>query len=159
MFVTGVELQGTLRDCIKLNLYVRCGSQVLFSLKRFRSTRPDDVYDTLLKYSWEKIVPSDGYVSVTSTVDHFTVNNNMFVNVKVKDAITDKLRRETSVRPDSGPELDHTVINLFWKEDTAEVFIDTSGRTLGKHGYRKIPGKAPMLEASWPLNGIHALLS
>ena len=29
----------------------------------------------------------------------------------------------------------------------AEIFIDTSGETLSKHGYRKIPGKAPMLEA------------
>ena len=147
MFSTGVEMTGTLKDCIRLNLYLRCASQVLFSLKRFRSTRPDDVYDTLIKFPWEKIVPKDGYISVTSTVDHFTVNNNMFVNVKVKDAITDKLRRETSVRPDSGPELDHSVINLFWKEEIAEVFIDTSGRTLAKHGYRKIPGKAPMLEA------------
>jgi putative N6-adenine-specific DNA methylase len=29
----------------------------------------------------------------------------------------------------------------------AEIFIDTSGETLAKHGYRKIPGHAPMLEA------------
>jgi 23S rRNA G2445 N2-methylase RlmL len=71
----------------------------------------------------------------------------MFMNVKVKDAIADRIRRETSKRPDSGSELDYAVINLFWKEETAEVFIDTSGHTLAKHGYRKIPGKAPMLEA------------
>jgi putative N6-adenine-specific DNA methylase len=36
---------------------------------------------------------------------------------------------------------------LYWKESVAEIFIDTSGETLSKHGYRKIPGKAPMLEA------------
>jgi putative N6-adenine-specific DNA methylase len=36
---------------------------------------------------------------------------------------------------------------LFWKEENAEIFVDTSGETLAKHGYRKIPGKAPMLEA------------
>jgi putative N6-adenine-specific DNA methylase len=36
---------------------------------------------------------------------------------------------------------------LFWKEENAEVFVDTSGQTLAKHGYRKIPGPAPMLEA------------
>ncbi|MGN6248484.1 MAG: THUMP domain-containing class I SAM-dependent RNA methyltransferase, partial [Ginsengibacter sp.] len=27
------------------------------------------------------------------------------------------------------------------------IFIDTSGETLSKHGYRKIPGKAPMIES------------
>jgi putative N6-adenine-specific DNA methylase len=34
---------------------------------------------------------------------------------------------------------------LYWKDDRAEIFLDTSGETLAKHGYRKIPGKAPML--------------
>ena len=28
----------------------------------------------------------DGYFSVTSTVDHPTINNSLFANVKVKDA-------------------------------------------------------------------------
>lgn len=147
VFSTGVELEGTLADCVRINLHLRCASQVLYSLKKFRAIRPDDVYQTLSKFAWEKLIPSNGYVSVTSTVDHFTVNNNLFVNVKVKDAIADRIRAQAGERPDSGPDLDRTVIHLFWKEDHAEVFIDTSGHTLAKHGYRKIPGKAPMLEA------------
>lgn len=147
VFATGVELKGTMQDCIRLNLHLRCASQVLFSLKEFQANSPDDVYDTLIRYPWDEIIAEDGYVSVTSNVDHFTVNSDMFMNVKVKDAIADRIRREMSRRPDSGSDLDYAVINLFWKEETAEVFIDTSGHTLAKHGYRKIPGKAPMLEA------------
>ncbi len=146
LFQTGVELKGTLKDCIRLNLNLRCASQVLFSLKKFRASNPEDVYNTLIRYPWENIIPDQGYISITSNVDHFTVNSSMFMNVKVKDAIADRIRRETSKRPDSGPELDQTVINLFWKDDHAEIFLDTSGETLAKHGYRKIPGKAPMLE-------------
>ncbi|HRI79597.1 MAG TPA: class I SAM-dependent RNA methyltransferase [Cyclobacteriaceae bacterium] len=146
-FSTGVELKGTLKDCIRLNLNLRCASQVLYSLKQFRTNSPEEMYNTLIRYPWEEIIPTEGYLSVTSTVDHFTVNNNLFVNVKVKDAIADRIRRETSKRPDSGPELDRTVVHLYWKEEDAEVFLDTSGPTLAKHGYRKIPGPAPMLEA------------
>jgi 23S rRNA G2445 N2-methylase RlmL len=146
-FSTGVELEGTVNDCIRLNMNLRCASQVLYSLKEFRANSPEEVYNVLIRMPWEEIIAADGYLSVTSTVDHFTVNNNLFVNVKVKDAICDRIRRETAVRPNSGPALDKTVIHLFWKEETAEVFIDTSGETLAKHGYRKIPGKAPMLEA------------
>jgi putative N6-adenine-specific DNA methylase len=70
----------------------------------------------------------------------------MFVNVKVKDAIVDRMREKTRKRPDSGSSLDKAVIHLFWRDNRAEVFLDTSGETLSKHGYRKIPGKAPMLE-------------
>jgi putative N6-adenine-specific DNA methylase len=80
-------------------------------------------------------------------VDHFTVNNDMFINVKVKDAVADHMRREVAARPDSGSSHDKAVLHLYWKDDKAEIFLDTSGQTLAKHGYRKIPGKAPMLEA------------
>jgi 23S rRNA G2445 N2-methylase RlmL len=146
-FSTGVELQGTLADCIKLNLNLRCASQILFSLRRFRANSPDDVYREVSRYRWEELINVDDYFSITSHVDHFTVNNPLFVNVKVKDAIVDRFRNQTGKRPDSGSSLDKLVIHLYWKEEQAELFIDTSGETLAKHGYRKIPGKAPMLEA------------
>jgi 23S rRNA G2445 N2-methylase RlmL len=147
IFSTGIELKGTLNDCIKLNLNLRCASQVLYSLKSFRADNPEELYNGLLHYPWESLLQKDGYFSVTNESDNLFVNNSMFTNVKVKDAIVDRMRRETSSRPDSGAERDRAVINLYWKDNMAEVFIDTSGYTLSKHGYRKIPGKAPMLEA------------
>ena len=147
VFPTGVELAGTVNDCIRLMLNLRSASQVLYSLKAFRADNPIDVYKTVYDLPWETWIARSGYFSVTSNVDHPTVNNSLFMNVKVKDAIVDRMRKNTGTRPDSGSELDKLVIHLFWRDDNAEVFIDTSGETLAKHGYRKIPGKAPMLEA------------
>lgn len=146
-FQTGVELQGTINDCIKLNLNLRCASQVLYSLKEFKAKDADQLYSHLINYPWENVLDAEGYFSVTSNVDNPTINNELFVNVKVKDAIVDRMRKQTGKRPNSGPELDKTVIHLYWKDNQAEIFLDTSGQTLAKHGYRKIPGKAPMLEA------------
>ncbi len=146
-FATGLSLQGTLNDCIKLNLNLRCASQVLFSLKEFEADGPEAIYRTLSTIEWENIIPAAGYFSVTSTVNHPSINNSLFANVKVKDAIVDRMRNKTNTRPNSGSSLDQTVIHLFWRQEYAEIFIDTSGETLAKHGYRKIPGKAPMLEA------------
>jgi len=146
-FLTGVEIEGTVNDCIKLNLNLRCASQVHYSLKEFNVKNADDVYNKLLKIEWEKLLRPDGYFSVTSNVNHPSINNEMFVNVRVKDAIVDRFRRESGQRPDSGSAADGAVIYLYWNEEEAEVFIDTSGQSLAKHGYRKIPGKAPMLEA------------
>ncbi len=147
VFSTGVEIRGTMQDCIRLNLNLRCASQVLYSVAEFGANRPDEVYQFLVTIPWETVIASNGYLSVTSTVDHFTVNNNMFVNLKVKDAIADRIRRHADERPNSGSDLDYTVVNLYWREERAEIFFDTSGHTLAKHGYRKIPGLAPMLEA------------
>lgn len=147
IFKTGVELKGTLQDCIRLNLNLRCASQVLFSLKEFRAYNADELYKTLIDFPWEDVLEVDGYFSISSNVSNETINNPLFANVKVKDAIVDRFRNRTGERPDSGPALDRTVIHLYWKESLAEIFIDTSGETLSKHGYRKIPGKAPMLES------------
>lgn len=146
-FPTGVELNGTLQDCIRLNVSLRCASQVLYSLKSFKCHNPDELYDVVSTIQWETIFANDGYFSITSTVDHPTINNSLYANVKVKDAIVDRFRNKTNKRPDSGPQLHSTVIHLFWRDDVAEIFIDTSGETLAKHGYRKIPGHAPMLES------------
>ncbi|MBT1711087.1 class I SAM-dependent RNA methyltransferase [Fulvivirgaceae bacterium PWU5] len=147
VFQTGVELLGTVRDCIRLNLNLRCASQILYSLHEFRVNSPQELYDVVFKFPWEDIMAGEGYFSVTSNVDHFTINTPLFANVKVKDAIADRFRRNTARRPNSGPDLDQTVVHLYWKEDRGELFADTSGYTLAKHGYRKVPGKAPMLEA------------
>jgi putative N6-adenine-specific DNA methylase len=146
-FTTGVQINGTLNDCIILNLNLRCASQVLFSLKSFHCNNPDQLYEMTSQIQWESYIQKDGYFSITSFVDNKSINNSLFANVKVKDAIADRFRKKYNTRPDSGPELNKAVINLYWKEDKAEIFLDTSGETLSKHGYRKIPGKAPMMES------------
>jgi len=146
-FITGVRLTGTINDCIKLNLNLRCASQVLYKLKQFEATDADAIYKNLLDYPWENILPNPGYFSITSNVNNPTINNSMFANLRVKDAIVDRLRDQRGSRPSTGSALVGAVFNLFWKNDRAEIFIDTSGDSLGRHGYRKIPGQAPMLEA------------
>jgi putative N6-adenine-specific DNA methylase len=146
-FVTGVRIMASLNDCIRLNLNLRCASQVLYSLKQFTAVDADEVYSNLVAMSWEDLLPDPGYFSVTSNVQHPTINNSMFANLRVKDAIVDRIRDKRGTRPSTGAELTGAVVHLFWKNDDAEVFVDTSGDSLARHGYRKIPGRAPMLEA------------
>lgn len=146
-FQTGVKIHGTVADCIRLNLHLFCASQVLYSLKKFSAANADQVYQKVKDIAWEELLPLDGYFSVTSNVRNPTVNNSMFANVRVKDAIADRFRDKKGARPATGPETNAAVVHLFWKDNDAEIFLDTSGQSLAKHGYRKIPGAAPMLEA------------
>jgi putative N6-adenine-specific DNA methylase len=146
-FNTGVELQASVNECIKLNLNLRVASQVLYELKSFKAKNADELYNQLVSIAWEDLIPIDGYFSVTSNVHNETITTPLFANVKVKDAIVDRIKDKKGVRPNSGPDLNRAVIHLHWIEERAEIFLDTSGETLAKHGYRKHPGKAPMLEA------------
>ncbi len=147
VFLTGVKLKGSLSDCVHLNLRLRCASQILYSLKKFEANDPDEVYNAAKSIAWETMLPINTYFTVTSSVSNPTINNSMFANVKVKDAIVDRMRGKTGRRPNTGSDPEAAVFHLYWKEEYAELFIDTSGHSLGRHGYRKYPGAAPMLEA------------
>ncbi|QTE34944.1 THUMP domain-containing class I SAM-dependent RNA methyltransferase [Mucilaginibacter sp. P25] len=147
VFPTGVELKGTVTDTIPLNLNLRCASQILYSLKTFTARDPKELYDELVTIEWEKLIDFTGYFSVSSNVNNEHILTPLFANVKVKDAIADRIKSIKGIRPDSGPEVNKTLVHLYWQDDRAEIFLDTSGETLAKHSYRKIPGKAPMLEA------------
>lgn len=146
-FSTGVELNITLTECIKLNLNLRCASQIMYCINSFKANTPEELYNNLIQMEWEELIDFAGYFSVTSNVDNPTITTPLFANLKVKDAIVDRFREKKNIRPNSGSDNNKTVVHLYWKDDEADVFIDTSGETLAKHGYRKIPGKAPMLEA------------
>ncbi|MFS2189134.1 class I SAM-dependent RNA methyltransferase [Mucilaginibacter sp. Mucisp84] len=147
VFPTGVELKGTVTDTIPLNLNLRCASQVLYLLKTFTARDPKELYEELVTIEWEKLIDFTGYFSVSSNVNNEHILTPLFANVKVKDAIADRIKSIKGIRPDSGPEVNKTLVHLYWQDDRAEIFLDTSGETLAKHSYRKIPGKAPMLEA------------
>lgn len=146
-FQTGVELNITLTECIKLNLNLRCASQILYSIKSFKAITPDDLYNEIAAIEWEELIDFAGYFSVTSNVDNPNITTPLFANLKVKDAIVDRMKEKKGIRPNSGSDANKAVVHLYWKDADADVFMDTSGETLAKHGYRKIPGKAPMLEA------------
>lgn len=142
-----VSLQGTATDAMHLNMKLRTASQILYKLHSFPANDPEEVYQALLKYPFEELLPADCYFSVTSLVRHESVNNPMFLNLKVKDAVVDRMRAKNGKRPDTGPEHDKAVIHLYWVGDEAILYADTSGDTLARHGYRLHPGKAPLLES------------
>ncbi|SNS17829.1 putative N6-adenine-specific DNA methylase [Belliella buryatensis] len=144
---TYIELYASMNECMTLNLHLRVASHVLFEIKSFYLHHADDIYRRVKALSWEQYITETTYFSVNSHVENDSVDNPLFVNVRVKDAIVDRFRENTGIRPDTGSNYDGAVFQLFWKETQATLYINTSGETLAKHGYRKIPGKAPMLEA------------
>ena len=144
---TGLEVSASLEQCMDLNLHLRTASHVLYEIKSFYLRNADDIYRRFKAIPWEDYLDVDGYFSVNSVAENESVTTPLIVNVKVKDAIVDRFRDLKGRRPDSGSDFSGLVIQVYWKETQAIVYLNTSGETLAKHGYRKIPGKAPMMEA------------
>lgn len=143
----GIETQGTMLDAMRLNLHVRTGFRVLYLLKKGRARTPEELYRLAFSVPWETWFDSDGYVSVVSSVNHPTINDSRFANLKVKDAIVDRMVQHCGNRPDSGPDTSKAVVFLHWNEYGCAIYLDTSGDPLTRRGYRKMPWKAPMGES------------
>ena len=57
VFKTGVELLGNMNDCIKLNLHLRCASQVLFSVKEVTALSEQSIFpDKVDRAFWDDYI-------------------------------------------------------------------------------------------------------
>lgn len=142
----GVEVRGTLRDCMRLNLWVRTGHRVLFELRRMDAPGPDDLYREVKKLPWENFMANDGYFRVDAFIRDTEVNDSRFAGLRVKDAVADYFTEKTGSRPDSGPETRGVCLFLHWFGRHATLYLDTTGDPLPRRGYRKRPHSAPMQE-------------
>lgn len=142
-----VETEGTLDDCLRLNLYLSTAHRVHYLLSAFRAYQTDQLYRKVKQIAWEDYIPADSYLSVTSFVRTPSVRDHRFANVRVKDAVVDRLQDHYGRRPDSGPRTDRIVLFLYWKETHAQLYLDTSGESLTRHGYRQVSVEAPMQES------------
>src|SRR4030066_1551434 len=70
--IASVETEGSMDDAMRLNLVVRPGHRVLFFLERFKARNPDELYREVSAMKWEDLIPEEGYLCVTSTVDNPT---------------------------------------------------------------------------------------
>jgi len=144
--IAGIATEGTIEDTLRLNLMLRTGHRVLFLLKEFAARDAEALYAAVLQIAWEEHIAADGYLCVTSSVDNPSIRDSRYANVKCKDAIVDRIKEKYGQRPDSGPDQDRSVVNLYWKDDRCSLYFDTSGEPLSRRGYRKIPLTAPMQE-------------
>ena len=146
---TAIQTEGTLQDTMILNMHLRTAQRVLYQLEKLMVNTPESLYRRINSICWENLLHDSGkaaYVCVTSIADNPLITDSRFVNVKVKDAIVDRMRDKCGRRPDSGPDKDKAVVHVYWKNDQADVYLDTSGERLSLRGYRKIPLQAPMQE-------------
>jgi putative N6-adenine-specific DNA methylase len=92
------------------------------------------------------VIDPEGFLSVTSNVRNETITNSMFPNMRLKDAICDKLVEQNGKRPDAGSSTEGMVVNLHWVDNKARIYLNMTGRKLSDRGYRKMPFMAPMRE-------------
>jgi len=141
-----VHIGATLEDCHRLNLHLRTAHHTFWLLSRFRCPSLDALAKQASAFPWEELIDNDSYFTITSNIEHRTVDNSMYPNLLLKDMIVDRIKEKTGARPDTGPDRSCVVIHLVWKNDRAWIYLNTNGIRLSDRGYRKMPHNAPMRE-------------
>ena len=143
---TGVETLATTRECMLLNLRLRTAFHVLQRFADINCRNADELYSEAKRLPWDRVIDPEGFLSVTSNVRNDTITNSMFPNMRLKDAICDKLVEKIGKRPDAGSSTEGMVVNLHWVDNKARMYLNMTGRKLSDRGYRKMPFMAPMRE-------------
>ena len=145
--ISDVVTEGSMYDCMRLNLHLRTGHRVLLIISEFNAMDADRLYQRARQIPWENYLEADGHFSIDSFVRNDTIRDFRFASLKLKDAIADRFQHKTGSRPDSGKEKDQAVLFMHWVQEKVSIGLDTSGETIAKHGYRHLPWKAPVLES------------
>lgn len=143
---SSVGVRGTMRDAMRLNLWLRTAHRVLYPVAHVQAKTLDHLFAHASAVPWEDWLTPDGFFTVHGTVRNDTIRDTRLPMLRVKDAIADRLRAVHGRRPDSGAGFAGAAIFVLWRERDLRIFIDTTGDSLSRRGYRLLPGQAPMQE-------------
>ncbi len=159
--VGGVIFFGELVDGYRACLWSRVATRVQLVLARVAASDADALYEGVRGIAWERHVPPEATIAVDARGTNGELRNTAFTAQKVKDALCDRLRELRGKRPDVDPRQPDLAINVAVHPRKATVYLNLSGDSLHRRGYRQ-PGvqtAAPLKEtlaagvllaAGWP---------
>lgn len=142
----GIELPGSWRDAMKLNLHSRLAQRVLVRVAHQPYRDEHDIYTAAHDVAWEIWFTPQQTLKVEITAQHSPLKSLNFAALRVKDAICDRLRDKRGTRPDIDTARPDVRVFAHLTPDQVILYIDTSGQPLFKRGWREDKGDAPLKE-------------
>ncbi|MEN8228615.1 MAG: THUMP domain-containing protein [Bacteroidota bacterium] len=142
----GVTFYGGRALLYRANLASRLSIRVLLPLFRFEATDADTLYRRVKRYDWSLHLDNKMTFAIDPVVHSPFFNNSHFVSQKVKDAIVDRFREQTHLRPSVNKEQPELLINVHISGRLVTISLDSSGGSLHKRGYRTGAFEAPLNE-------------
>jgi putative N6-adenine-specific DNA methylase len=142
----GVQLQASWRAALQLNLHSRLGMRVLIQLAHQPYASEDDIYNAASAVAWEMWFTSKQSFRVEITAQHSPLKSLNFATLRVKDAIADRFRDKSGVRPDVDTQRPDVRVHVHLTEKMLTLYLDTTGEPLFKRGWREDTGDAPLKE-------------
>ncbi|SHI28025.1 THUMP domain-containing class I SAM-dependent RNA methyltransferase [Pollutimonas bauzanensis] len=131
---------------LRANLYSRLATRVLVEVAHGPARHEDDILDLAMDTPWERWFGAEQTLRVDTSAIRSPMQSLQYCNLRAKDGICDRLREREGARPDIDTVRPDARVHLFLDEDSATLYLDTSGESLFKRGWRLEKGEAPLRE-------------
>ena len=142
----GVALEGDPLEVMTLNLESRLAQRVLIEVAHGSYRDENDVYELAHSVAWAEWITPQHTLRVDTTAHRSPLKSLNFAALRVKDAVCDLLRDATGERPSVDTRHPDLQIVLHLGEQEATLYVDSSGESLFKRGWREDKGDAPLKE-------------
>jgi 23S rRNA (guanine2445-N2)-methyltransferase / 23S rRNA (guanine2069-N7)-methyltransferase len=155
----GVSFQGDIVLGYRACLWSRTASRILMEVATFNIQHADDLYDGIRSIDWSDHLCSKATLAVDCQSVQSAITHTHFGALRTKDAIVDQFREKDGERPSVDLTSPDLRIHVHLLKNRVSVYLDLSGQSLHKRGYRLESGLAPLKEnlaaaillyAGWP---------
>ncbi|CAM5331525.1 THUMP domain-containing class I SAM-dependent RNA methyltransferase [Eoetvoesiella caeni] len=130
----------------RANLYSRLATRILLQVAHGAVHHEDDILELARQTPWERWFGPEQTLRVDTSAIRSPMQSLQYCNLRAKDGICDRLRELEGARPDIDTVRPDARVHLFLTEDSATLYLDTSGESLFKRGWRLDKGDAPIRE-------------
>ncbi len=142
----GVALEGDPADVMALNLESRLAQRVLIEVAEAPYRHENDLYELARGVDWLEWITPQHTLRVDSTAQRSPLKSLNFAALRIKDAVCDRLREATGERPSVDAQQPDLQLVLHAGPERAALYVDSSGESLFKRGWREDVGDAPLKE-------------
>ena len=137
--------RGSMADCARLNITLRCGARVMLVLGQFPALSFEELFQGVRAIPWEDYLPRDAAFPVKGYAISSQLHAVSACQSIIKKAMVERLKDAYGLEqfPETGVKY-QVRFSIF--KDEAAICLDTSGEGLYKRGYRAVGVEAPLRE-------------
>ena len=144
--IRSVSFEGDDGFMYKANLSLRTAIRILKPLVSFKARNERELYQKVYALDWESVFSPKNTLAITSSLKSDRFTHSLFIAQKVKDAVVDKFRDHSGVRPSVDKDNPDVRIHIHIQDMQCHLSLDSSGDSLHMRGYRKATNIAPLNE-------------
>ena len=141
-----VKFTGDQRLLYRVNACCRTAIRILKPIHQFAAESEKQLYDGVQQTAWREYLSPTQSLWIDPIVHNSFCTHSRYAAQLTKDAIVDQLRTSSGKRPSVDREQPDLRISLHLASNQATVYLDSSGESLHKRGYRQATGEAPLNE-------------